>query len=202
LGQVGDENAFLKFIRACAARTAQVLNLSDIANDTDISVPTAKKWLSILQASFQVFLLQPYSTNVTKRLIKTPKLYFLDTGLCSYLTEWATPETLDAGAMAGAIFGTYVLSEVLKSYWHQGLQPLMYYYRDKDKREIDLILEQNQTLYPVEIKKSASLKKDWVKHFAFLSKLNNTVGDGAVICMTSTPLPLDETNMALPVTVL
>ncbi len=202
LAQVGDENDFLRFIRACAARTAQMLNLSDLARDTDISIPTAKKWLSILQASFQVFLLQPYSTNRTKRAIKTPKLYFLDTGLCSYLTQWESPQTLEAGAMAGAIFETYVFNEILKSHWHAGREPLMYYYRDKDKKEIDLLFEQNQTLYPVEIKKSGSPAKDWIKHFSVLEKLKQPIGKGAVISMTSKALPLDENNLALPVTIL
>ncbi|OQY05707.1 MAG: ATPase [Planctomycetales bacterium 4572_13] len=202
LTQVGNERTFLKFIRACAARTGHLLNLSDIANDTDVSVPTAKKWLSILQASFQVVLLQPYHSNITKRLVKTPKLFFLDTGLCSYLTEWATPETLEAGAMAGAVFETYVFTEILKSYWHQGFQPLIYYYRDKDKKEIDLIIEQNQTLYPIEIKKGGSPKKEWIRHLSVLSKFNRKIGDGIVICMTSEATPLDNKNTALPVTVL
>ncbi|MCX5634454.1 MAG: ATP-binding protein [Planctomycetota bacterium] len=127
LTQVGDETSFLKFVRACAARTGQLLNLADLAKDTDISIPTAKKWLSILRASFQVFLLQPYHSNITKRLVKTPKLYFLDTGLCSYLTEWTSPAALEAGAMSGAIFETFIFAEILKSYWHRGLEPAVYY---------------------------------------------------------------------------
>jgi predicted AAA+ superfamily ATPase len=202
LTQVGDESAFLKFIRACAARTGQLLNLADIARDTDVSIPTAKKWLSILQASFQVFLLQPYYSNFTKRLIKTPKMYFLDTGLCSYLTEWASSETLEAGAMSGAIFETYIFTEILKSYWHRGLQPSIYYYRDKDKKEIDLIIERNQVLYPIEAKKGTNPKKEWVKSFTVLQKLRKQIGSGVVICMVENMLPIDHNYSAVPVTVL
>jgi predicted AAA+ superfamily ATPase len=202
LTQVGDQIAYSKFIVACAARTGQLLNLSEIARDVGISVPTAKNWLSILQASFQIYLLQPYSTNVTKRLIKTPKLYFLDTGLCSYLTEWSSPGTLEAGAMSGAIFETHVFTEILKSYWHRGRQPACFYYRDKDGREIDLLLEQNGTLYPIEIKKTTLPKKDAIGAFSALGRLRPKVGAGAVICMTERMFPLDERNTALPVSVL
>jgi len=202
LTQVGDEISFLKFIRACAARTGQLLNLSDIAKDTDVSIPTAKNWLSILQASFQVYLLQPYHSNITKRLIKTPKLYFLDTGLCSYLTEWASPETLETGAMSGAIFETYVLTELLKSFWHKGLQPVLCYYRDKDKKEIDFLIEQNQKLYPVEVKKAGMPKKDWVKSFSALQKLKKDIGHGVVVSMVEKIFPIDDSNDAVPITTL
>ena len=123
-----------------------MLNLSDLARDADVSVNTAKNWLSILQASFQLELLQPYRTNVTKRLIKRPKLYFLDTGLGAYLTEWSSPETLEAGAMSGALFETYVVSEILKSWWHKGRRPQIFYYRDKDGKEIDLLFIADQTV--------------------------------------------------------
>jgi predicted AAA+ superfamily ATPase len=202
LTQVGDQIAYSRFIVACAARTGQLLNLSEIARDVGISVPTAKNWLSILQASFQIHLLQPYGTNVTKRLIKTPKLYFLDTGLCSYLTEWSSPQTLEAGAMSGAIFETHVFTEILKSYWHRGRQPACFYYRDKDGREIDLLLEQNGTLYPIEIKKTTLPRKDAIQTFSALGRLRPNVGAGAVICMTGRTFPLDEKNTALPVSVL
>jgi len=202
LTQVGNQIAYAKFIVACAARTGQLLNLSEIARDVGISVPTAKNWLSVLQASFQIYLLQPYSTNVTKRLIKTPKLYFLDTGLCSYLTEWSSPGTLEAGAMSGAIFETHVFTEILKSYWHRGRQPACFYYRDKDGREIDLLLEQNGTLYPIEIKKTTLPKKDAIQTFSALERLRPKVGAGAVICMTEHVFPLDKKNTALPVSVL
>jgi len=202
LSQVGDETSFLKFIRACAARTGQLLNLADLASDTDISIPTAKKWLFILRASFQVFLLQPYHSNITKRLIKTPKLYFLDTGLCTYLTEWTSPAALEAGAMSGAVFETFVFAEILKSYWHRGLEPAIYYYRDKDKKEIDFIIEKNEMLYPIEVKKNATPKKDWVEHFSVLSRFKRKIGNGIVICMTEKALPINDKNDAAPLTIL
>src|SRR5436309_8783649 len=171
LAQVGNEASFLRFLRACAARTGQILNLTDLARDADVAVNTAKAWLSVLQASFQVLLLQPYHRNVTKRLLKTPKLYFLDTGLCAYLTEWSSPETLESGAMSGAVLETYVVTEVLKSWWNRGKQPPLYFYRDKDGREIDLVLIQDGTAYPMEVKKSASPRGEWTQPFATLDRL-------------------------------
>jgi uncharacterized protein len=198
LTQVGNERSFVRFIKACAARTGQMLNYTELARDTDVSLNTAKHWLSILQASFQVCLLQPYHSNVTKRLIKTPKLYFLDTGLCAYLTEWATSATLESGAMAGAILETYVLTEILKSWWYKGKFPQLYYYRDKDGREIDVVFEQDMTLYPLEIKRSASPKPQWTENFRVLSKLNLPVGEGAVICLCSQSLPLRDNVTAIP----
>ncbi len=198
LAQVGNERAFLRFLRACAARTGQLLNFSELARDTDVSLNTARHWLSILQTSFQIYLLPPYYSNVTKRLVKTPKIYFLDTGLCAYLTEWASAKTLEAGAMSGAILETYVLTEILKTWWFQGKQPPLYYYRDKDKREIDFLFEQDMTLYPLEVKKSATPHKDWIKNFSVLQKLNLKTGDGGVICLCPQSLPLSSTVTAIP----
>ncbi|OHB60970.1 MAG: ATPase [Planctomycetes bacterium GWF2_42_9] len=199
LAQVGNERSFIRFIKACAARTGQMLNYAELARDTDISLNTSKHWLSILQASFQVVLLQPYYSNVTKRLIKTPKLYFLDTGLCAYLTEWATAATLESGAMAGAILETYVLTEILKSWWYKGKFPQLYYYRDKDGREIDVVFEQDMTLYPLEIKRSASPKPQWTENFRALSNLKLPVGEGGVICLCPQSLPLRDNVTAIPI---
>lgn len=205
LAQVGDREAFFRFIKACAARTAQLLNLSDLARDADISVTTAKKWLSILEASFQIFLLRPFATNLTKRLIKRPKLYFVDTGLAAYLTEWTSPETLASGAMAGSFFETFVVVEILKTWWHRARQPSIFYFRNKDKKEIDVILQQNNILYPVEIKLGASPKKEWIKNFLALKSITQnsdssvSTGEGCVISLINTLLPLDKENMALPV---
>jgi predicted AAA+ superfamily ATPase len=120
LANVGDEIAFLKFLRAAAGRTGQILNMTDISRDAGIAPNTAKKWLSILKASGIIYLLEPYHTNLTKRMVKAPKLYFLDTGLAAYLTEWSSYKTLEAGAMSGAIFETWVINEIIKSYWHAG----------------------------------------------------------------------------------
>jgi predicted AAA+ superfamily ATPase len=201
LTKVGDEGTFLRFLKACAARTGQMLNLSDLARDVDVTVKTAKDWLSILEASFQVYLLQPYHTNLTKRLVKTPKLYVLDTGLCCYLTQWTNPEALAAGAMAGSILETYIFTEILKNWWHQAKTPEIFYYRDKDKVEIDFILTQNQQFYPVEVKKSASPKKDWINSFKKLNRLG-PIASGGVICLGNELLPLGEHYYSIPANLL
>ena len=156
LTQVGDELAFFRFLSCVAARTSQMVNYADMAKDTGISPPTAKQWLSILVSSGIVALVEPYFNNALKRIIKSPKMYFLDTGLCAYLTKWTTPEALEAGAMSGAFFETWIVSEIIKSYYNAGKRPPLYYYRDKDQREIDLIIHENNTLYPIEIKKAAA----------------------------------------------
>lgn len=199
LANVGDESSFLKFIRAAAARSGQLLNMSDMARDATISVPTAKRWLSILEASGIVYLLEPYHSNTTKRLIKAPKLYFLDTGLCAYLTEWSSPETLEAGAMSGAILETFIFTEILKSYWHNGKRAPLYYYRDKDKKEIDLLIVQDGTIYPLEFKKTATPDKKAIRHFKILSQLREPIKEGGVICLTETLLPITEETNAIPV---
>lgn len=202
LARVGDEMAFLRFLRVAAARTGQLLNLSDFARDADISVNTAKSWLSIMQASGLVYLLEPYHNNLSKRLTKTPKLYFLDTGLCSYLTGWSSPETLEAGAMSGAILETWVISELLKSYLHNGRNAPFYYYRDKDRKEIDLLIVQDGIIYPLEIKKTASPTLADIRSFLSLQKLGMPVGPGGVICLTKQSLPITDSAMSIPVGVL
>jgi hypothetical protein len=199
LAQVGSIEAFTRFVRACAARTGQLLNLSELARDVDVSMPTAKSWLSVLVASYQVFLLQPYHTSVTKRLVKTPKLYFLDTGLCAYLTGWASPATLASGAMRGAIFETHVVTEVLKSWWHRAQDPPIYFYRDRDGREIDLLFDVDGKLWPVEIKHAATVRREWANPFVALERLEKPVGTGAVLCLTSEPIPVARDVTALPV---
>jgi hypothetical protein len=199
LTQVGSIDTFTRFVRACAARTAQLLNLSDLARDVDVSVPTAKSWLSVLVASGQVFLLQPYHTSVTQRLVKTPKLYFLDTGLCAHLTGWASPATLAAGAMRGAIFETHVVAEVLKSWWHRARTAPIYFYRDRDGREIDLLFDVDGKLWPVEIKHAATVRREWGGPFGALERLRKPVGAGAVVCLTPRELPVTRAVAALPI---
>ncbi|MDD2716259.1 MAG: ATP-binding protein [Candidatus Wallbacteria bacterium] len=199
LARVGDEMAFLRFLRTAAARTGQLLNLSELAKDADISPNTAKSWLSILISSGLVYLLEPWHSNLTKRLVKTPKLFFLDTGLCAYLTEWSSPENLEAGAMSGAILETWIIGELLKSYWNNGIRAPFYYYRNKDKVEIDLLIMQDGTVYPLEFKKTASPSKDDVRHFSALTKLNLPVGQGGIICLTEQKLPLIKTVDVIPV---
>jgi len=199
LARVGDEMSFLRFLRAAAARTGQLLNLSEMARDADIAVGTAKNWLSILQASGVVYLLEPYHTNVSKRLVKSPKLYFLDTGLCAYLTEWSSPETLEAGAMAGPILETWVVTELLKGYWHNGREAPFHFYRDKDRTEIDLLVFRNGTAHPLEIKKTASPGRDDARHFGVLERRKIPVGPGGVICLAEQSLPLAPNVHSIPV---
>lgn len=199
LARVGDEMAFLRFLRTAAARTGQLLNLAEMARDVDISYNTAKSWLSILQASGLVYLLEPYFTNVTKRLVKTPKLYFLDTGLCAWLTEWSSPETLEAGAFSGAILESWIFVEILKSWLHSGQTPPFYYYRDKDGKEIDLLIIRDNTIYPLEFKKTSSPDKKAVQHFSLLEKLNLKVGYGGVICLATQSLPINTGVSSIPV---
>lgn len=199
LANVGDESTFLKFLRAAAARTGQLLNMSDMARDAAISVPTAKRWLSILEASGIIYLLEPYHSNATKRLVKAPKLYFLDTGLCAYLTEWSSPETLEAGAMSGAILETFMFTEILKSYWHNGRRAPLYYYRDKDKKEIDLLIVQDGAAYPLEFKKTAAPDKAMARNFGLLEPLKMPVKEGGIVCLAETLLPIAKGVSAIPV---
>ncbi len=199
LARVGDEMAFLRFMRAAAARTGQMLKLAELARDADVAPNTAKSWLSILQASGLIYLLEPYHSNLTKRLIKTPKLYFLDTGLCSWLTEWSSPETLEAGAMSGAILETWIMGELLKGWWHSGRRAPFYYYRDNDQKEIDLLIVQDGMLYPLEFKKSASPDRSSIRHFSVLQRFQMPVGPGGVICLTAQALPLTATVTSIPV---
>ena len=199
LVNVGDEIAFMKFLRATAARTGQLLNVAALARDADIAPNTAKKWLSVLQTSGLVYLLEPYFTNVSKRMVKAPKLYFLDTGLAAYLTQWSSPETLEAGAANGAFFETWVINEIIKSYWHNGKTAPIYFYRDADQREIDLLIIQDGQVFPIEIKKTSSTNKNDIRQFSSLKKLNMPVGPGAVICLTDSTIPITENINAINV---
>ncbi len=198
LARVGDEMAFHRLLRATAARTGQLINFADIARDVGVDQKTVKSWISILETSGIIYLLQPYHNNVIKRAIKTPKLYFLDTGLCAYLTQWSSPETLEAGAMSGAILETWVLSEILKSYWHRAQQAYFYSFRDKDGKEVDLLIEQDNRLHPVEIKKNASPSMAAAKGFAGLKLQGRDIGPGAVICLRESPVALDHEVTAIP----
>lgn len=199
LNQVGDMSSFLRFLTCCAARTSQMVNYSEIAKDVDISSPTAKKWLSLLVSSGIVALIEPYFNNALKRIIKAPNMYFLDTGLCAYLTRWTNPQALEVSAMAGAFFETLVVSEIIKSYYNAGKRAPIYYYRDTDKKEIDLILENNGILCPIEIKKSSNPKKAAIRNFKVLEKTSLAVGQGNVICLCNDLIPIDKMNSLVPV---
>ncbi|HQL87071.1 MAG: hypothetical protein BWX73_03210 [Lentisphaerae bacterium ADurb.Bin082] len=183
LTQVADEHRFYVFLKAVAARTGQMLNYSSLARDAEISQPTAKSYLSILETSGLVKLLYPYLKNRNRQMISTPKLYMLDTGLAAYLTGWLTPETLMKGAVAGQFFESWCLAEILKSYVNAGIAPDFAYYRDKDDNEIDLIIQRNGTLYPIEFKKAARVKKDDAKSFSKLSIFQQKIGMGAVVSL-------------------
>lgn len=211
LTQVADEMDFYNFMTVAAAHTSKPVIYEELANAANISAPTAKKWLSILVSSHIVALVQPYHNNVLKRVVKMPLLHFLDTGLAAYLLKWGNPEALEKGAMAGAFFETYVFSEIYKSYLNAGKEPPIFYYRDKDQKEIDLLLYQDGVLSPIEIKKSASPNKTATRNFHVLDPVQEpqkfgglgglkvTIGTGNVICMANDLLPLDERNWRVPV---
>lgn len=201
LTQVGNELKFLQFMTVLASHTGQLLNLAKVAREIGISQPTADSWLSIMVASNLVYLLRPYSNNSIKRAIKTPKLYFLDTGLVAYLTRWNTPETICYGAMAGAFFETFVIAEVLKSYYNAGqIDPPLYFYRDRDNYEIDLVIWQGGQLHPVEIKKTTNPSSADISAFRILDKVSGLVrGEGAVICLADSVNALGSQNYILPV---
>lgn len=213
LSQVGDESTFLTFMSVIAARTATNVNYETIAGEVGISSPTAKQWLSILVSSGLVALIQPYSNNALKRVIKAPRMYFLDTGLCAHLTRWSSPETLERGAMDGAFFETWVVSEIYKSYTNAGKQPPLYFYRDSNQKEIDLLIYQDGVLTPIEIKKG-SAPKDATRNFSVLkpiekepsdedhftgaAHLKTEIGTGAVVCLPVDLIPIDEKNWYVP----
>ncbi|GHS95610.1 ATPase [Synergistales bacterium] len=190
---------FFDFISVVAAQTGQLLNYSSLARDIGVDVKTAQSWMGILERSGLVYLMRPYSPNVTNRIIKTPKMYFLDTGLAAYMTKWLTPESLMSGAAAGAMLETYVVGEILKSYLHNGKEPSMYLYRDANQNEIDIILEQDGILYPIEIKKTANPGLNDCKSFGSLQRLNKKTGLGAVICLQPERIPLSREVVSIPV---
>ena len=201
LTEIGDTVKFTNFMIAAAASTGQLVNVASLARDVGVSAPTAERWLSILVASNIVYLLQPYSNNVMKRAIKTPKLYFLDTGLAAYLTRWTSPEVLKTGAMAGAFFESFVISEIIKSYYNAGISdPPLYFYRDKDMNEIDLLIENNGILHPVEIKKHADPQKSDAKAFQLIDSIPNVKkGQGGVVCLYDNIVTLTEGVKVIPV---
>ena len=197
---IQDESAFIKFVKATAALTGEMLNMKKLAEICGKDVKTVKSWLSVLESSGLVYLLEPYYNNFNKRMIKTPKLYFLDTGLACWLLGWNTPKQLTSGAMWGHIFESFVVGEILKSYYNDGMvKAPLYYYRDKDKNEIDIVIEEGGVLYPVEIKASSEPTKSMVKSFRLLERVpGKEVGTGAIICLAKERLPLKEDVWILP----
>jgi predicted AAA+ superfamily ATPase len=197
---ITDELKYYDFIRAVAARTGCLLNYTNRANDVEINVRTVKKWLETLVRSSLVYILEPYSANINRRIVNTPKLYFLDTGLASYITRWDTPESLMNGAMGGAMLETYIFGEILKSYRHNGKEESIYFYRDSNGKEIDFIMERNMTLYPVEIKKTASPDAHDYKNFSVFDGVKNKkTGTGAVVCLYPEIMPIGKNVISIPV---
>ncbi|MDR3243784.1 MAG: ATP-binding protein [Elusimicrobiota bacterium] len=180
---IENEIDFYNFLIAVAARTGQLLNYSDLSRDAHIDIRTAKLWLEILERSGIIQLLYPYSSNIASRTIKSPKAYFLDTGLASFLCSWDSPDSLLNGAQSGNMLESYVFAEILKSYFHNGDKPNIYFYRDTDQKEIDFIIEKNMTLYPIEVKKTANPNSGDCKNFTTLSKFKKQIGAGAIICL-------------------
>lgn len=198
---VRDEAKFYSFMVACAARSGQLLNATDIGNAIDVDHKTVKAWLSVLQASNIVRVIQPFWPNVDKRLSKTSKIFFMDTGLVCHLTRWTTPEQLRNGAVAGHVFETFVVSEVLKSYMNAGVNLHdVWFYRDAKKREIDLVIQDGHVLHPVEVKMAATVGSDAVKNFGCLDRLSDyEVGFGHVVCQTDEPYLVTRDVQAVPV---
>lgn len=214
LAAVQDLDSFRRFMVACAARTGQMLNYTNIADEVGKDASTIRKWVSILEASGIVYILEPFANSALKRVIKTPKLYFRDTGLAAYLTRWLTPDTLANGAMNGMFFETFVISEILKSYSNRGLDYRFFvsYYRGKDKKkvikngkeiheeaEIDFIIEENGVLYPIEIKMNNKVSADMTSAFQILDSIpEKKRGMGAVVCMCSMPGALRDNVLQIP----
>ena len=198
---IKDESKFVKFISCAAARTGQELNYTELAGEIGIDGKTAANWMSILVSSGLVFELQPYFNNITKRIVKRPKIYFMDTGLACYLCMWNNPRALELSAMSGAMFETYVISEIIKSYVGNGkdVRSRLCYYRDSAGKEIDLLIMENGKIYPIEVKKSASPGKEALKNFRVLKSLDMETGEGAVVCMSPIVIPLDGMNKIVPI---
>ncbi len=199
IADIDDTMIFSDFIRSAACRAGQMLNVSDIARDVGISNDTAKRWLKILEKSDIVFFLRPYSNNLLKRTIKTPKMYFFDTGLVAYLTRYSSPEILANGAINGAILENYVVSEIIKTYHNNAKECLIWYYRDTNSNEIDLVIESDGMLHPIEIKRTASPGTELIKPFKLLDKASVPRGKGAIICMKETLSAVDSDNYIVPI---
>ena len=201
LSQVGKLDQFYDFLVFMAARTSQELKYSDISSAIGVSLPTVREWVTILERSGVIYILHPYYSNLTKRLIKTPKMYFMDTGLAAYLCRWPDFRTLESGAMSGAFLETYVVTEIVKSFYNIGKEPDLFYYRDIDKKEIDLVFALGQDIYPIEIKKAAN-PKDPAKNFSVLGRLGMNICPGLILCLREDLVPYDRENWLCPISVL
>ncbi|HOE34212.1 MAG TPA: ATP-binding protein [Anaerolineaceae bacterium] len=198
---ISDEGQFVRFIKLIAARTAQELNLAALAREIGVDAKTCRRWLDILVMTGLVIELPAYSGNLSDRLIKRPKLYFMDTGLAAYLTGWQSAEAMMNGSYSGAVFETWVVSEIMKSWWFNGKRPVIYYYRDRMQKEVDLLISRNQQLLPFEIKKSSN-PNDALKNFPVLEKLAVEIGFGGVLSLSPELLPITEKYWQIPVSLL
>ncbi len=199
---ITDVEGFRKVLAASAAFVGNLINYSDLASAGGVSVPTAKKWIKILQNMGIVFLLDTYANNELKRLVKTPKLYFCDTGLAAYLSMWTTKDVLMYGAASGHFFENYVVGELLRNNAYGENKVNMTYYRDTNQKEIDVVIEENGVLHPIEIKKATNPEKKIVKAFNVLKVSGNKLGNGLIICMTDRVFPVDQTNIMIPATII
>lgn len=198
LGGITDSLRFGKFLTACAALIGEQVNYKTLAQTAGISEPTAKEWLQLLEGLSIVYLLQPYANNALKRLTKTPKLYYCDTGLAAHLSMWLTRETLMKGAVSGHFYENYVVAELLKNYSYAPIKSKLTYYRDSNSKEIDIFIEENNFIHPIEIKKSASPDRREIKKFTVLEKTSTQVGAGGIICMCEEVVPIDVNNSFIP----
>ena len=194
-----DKLLFADFIRAAACRVGQMLNVHDIAQDVGVSDDTARRWLQILEKSEVIFYLRPYSNNLLKRTVKTPKMYFFDTGLAAYLTRYSSPEILMNGAINGAILENYTVAEIRKTWLNSAKECLLHYYRDKDTNEIDLVIEADGELHPMEIKKSTNPGTELVSSFKVLDKGAVPRGAGAILCLREELSAIDRNTYILPI---
>ncbi len=197
---IKDEHSFIKFVKATASFSGKMLNLTTISDICGKDIKTVKSWVSAMISSGLLYLLEPYYNNLKKRLIKTPKMYFLDTGLACWLLGWNTPEQLINGAAWGHIFESFIFAEILKSYYNNGIvKPPLFYYRDKEKREIDLVIEDGSILYPIEIKTTGDPNKSMINAFGYLKTISDKdIGTGAIVCLAKKRLPLSDNNWIIP----
>lgn len=198
---IQDEPKFLKFISSLAARTGQEFNASDIAKDIGVDSETIKNWTGVLSNTYMIFLLQPHMNNNVSRIVKRPKIYFMDTGLACYLTGYVSSQTLQKSAYSGQIFETYVVSEIVKSYANHQRDPRkhLYYYRDNTGKEIDLLIIDEDNIYPVEIKKGSNPDKDAIKNFSVVKKFEMNSPNGCVICLSKEIHAIDDKNYIIPI---
>lgn len=197
--QIADPLLFRDFVRAAACRSGQMLNVHDIAQDVGVSDDTAKRWLQVLEKSDVIFFLRPYSNNLLKRTVKTPKMYFFDTGLVAYLTRYSSPEILANGAINGAILENFVVSELLKSYHNNARECLLWYYRDSNANEIDMVIESDGMLHPLEIKRSVNPGSERISAFHLLDKASVPRGNGAILCMRPKLSAIDSEHYMIPI---